>query len=727
MGKLLKWTAAFFLMITLAVGTLLWWFDANFYKEQIARLVEEKTGRRLTIQGDLSLTLFPNLGIRIGQMSLANGAGFATEPFAQLTTAHLQVALQPLLKRHLQVQTLTIEGLQLHLEKNAAGQYNWHDLSHTSPTAGNRQSSAGQSEAGTTSPAATSSSSFITRSAIEELQIRDARIAWRDASRQSSQTVLIPILATGQWQAEQPLPIQLQLRLEADDQTINGLELDLKGALLWQGQERTARMTPLRFTLSKPLKEAAAGTIRLESHMNLLVDWQQERLLIDNWQMNGQGLSLSGRLEGKQLFSAPMFSGLLTLHPFSPRQVLPQWGLLLPATRDPQVFDKLEAHLPYTWQDKRLTLSDLRFMLDDSSGKGSLQLELAAQPVVRWQGELDKLNLDRYQLAASETPPQQKATASHVPPSGQAEAGKQSQPSKPAWQSVDGSGTLRIGTLQAAGLQLQEVNLTLQAAHGRLQLAPVQAKLYQGTLQMEGGADWRATEPQWRLDGRLAGVELGTLLQDLQGEASLSGLTNASARLTTQGTESALLKKHLQGEAQVTIKEGRMQGFDLEQILQNAQRSLQGEPASQAEGGPATRFSSLSGSATIHNGQVENRDLHMLSPLLQLRGAGKVDLPAERLDYHLYVTPNKALSEQGRTWRELAGVTIPVQAVGPWRQPTWKVDLKTLLEQEAAQKAKEKLADKLQDKASEALKKKGLDHLLPGDAGKRLLNLLPIR
>ena len=51
-----------------------------------------------------------------------------------------------------------------------------------------------------------------------------------------------------------------------------------------------------------------------------------------------------------------------------------------------------------------------------------------------------------------------------------------------------------------------------------------------------------------------------------------------------------------------------------------------------------TEFSEMGGSLVFTNGVGINSDLVVKSPMLRLEGAGKLDLPKERLDYQATVT-----------------------------------------------------------------------------------------
>ncbi len=62
------------LVVALAIAIPLL-FDLNDHKDRIAAEVHDATGRELTIDGDLDLTIFPWLGVRTGAMSVAHPEG----------------------------------------------------------------------------------------------------------------------------------------------------------------------------------------------------------------------------------------------------------------------------------------------------------------------------------------------------------------------------------------------------------------------------------------------------------------------------------------------------------------------------------------------------------------------------------------------------------------------------------------------------------------------------
>ncbi len=90
--------------------------DPNDFKDEIAQVVESKTGRGLAIEGDLGLSVFPWLGLEIGPTSLSNAPGFSEAPFAQMDAVEVRVKLMPLLRKELEMDTVLLKGLRLSLE-----------------------------------------------------------------------------------------------------------------------------------------------------------------------------------------------------------------------------------------------------------------------------------------------------------------------------------------------------------------------------------------------------------------------------------------------------------------------------------------------------------------------------------------------------------------------------------------------------------------------------------
>lgn len=165
--KIVGVTVASFLGVILAaLVALRLLVDPNHYKGRIERSVRDATGRELTLQGPIKLSVFPRIAFELGPASLGNAQSFGPEPFAFLRHAALAVKLLPLLHRHVEFRSIELDGLELHLARNARGEGNW------------QLADAQRGGAATSRPAAPPGG--LRLPAIAALSIRDARVTYQN-------------------------------------------------------------------------------------------------------------------------------------------------------------------------------------------------------------------------------------------------------------------------------------------------------------------------------------------------------------------------------------------------------------------------------------------------------------------------------------------------------------------------------------------------------------------
>ena len=101
-------------------------FDPNDYKPQIVQLVKERTGRTLTISGDIRLKIFPKIGAAVGKTTLSERN--SEKVFAGVDEAQVYVALIPLFSRQMVVDQVRLDGLRVDLVRHKDGTSNFSDL-----------------------------------------------------------------------------------------------------------------------------------------------------------------------------------------------------------------------------------------------------------------------------------------------------------------------------------------------------------------------------------------------------------------------------------------------------------------------------------------------------------------------------------------------------------------------------------------------------------------------
>ncbi len=144
MNKFVKIIALAFLIligvIALGLVALVTLVDPNSYKPIIIKAVNDSTGRKLSLDGDITWKLWPNIGLRIEKVSLSNPSDFATPNLISLNYADVSVQLLPLLHHSIIINSITLDGLNLDLIKNGSLN-NWTFKSNTPQNLNTNESS----------------------------------------------------------------------------------------------------------------------------------------------------------------------------------------------------------------------------------------------------------------------------------------------------------------------------------------------------------------------------------------------------------------------------------------------------------------------------------------------------------------------------------------------------------------------------------------------------------
>jgi AsmA protein len=350
---------------------------------------------------------------------------------------------------------------------------------------------------------------------------------------------------------------------------------------------------------------------------------------------------------------------------------------------------------------------DVTAKLDESTIKAKFT---AAEPY-NFDASIDKINFDRY-LGAAEREPQAKPEGKRAKQEKETDAPVDLS----ALKGIHAKGRLQVGQLEVRGLKLSELSAQVDAANGRVAVAPHSAKGYEGTIAGELTVD--ANRNQVALKETLKGISIGPILRDFADQDRLEGKGDIALDVRTAGATVNAMKRELDGSAKVLLRDGAIKGINLGEIIRKAQSMLGGGSSSAAQGqsagdGQKTDFSELSASFDIKNGVAHNEDLEAKSPLFRLGGAGDINIAKSSLDYLAKASVVATSRGQGGKEREdLAGLTIPVRLTGPFDDLSYKVDTRGLardaLKSKAGGKIKERLEgnrDKLEDRVKDLLKR----------------------
>ncbi|MBS1173834.1 MAG: hypothetical protein H6R12_2664, partial [Proteobacteria bacterium] len=128
--KILKYVAFILggMVALLAAGAILLiaTFDANRVKGELTRVVKETKNRTLAIEGDLALSFWPGIGVRLGRTRLSERE--SDKEFAALEGVRVSVAVMPLLSKQLVVDAIQLDGVKATLIRGKDGKFNFDDL-----------------------------------------------------------------------------------------------------------------------------------------------------------------------------------------------------------------------------------------------------------------------------------------------------------------------------------------------------------------------------------------------------------------------------------------------------------------------------------------------------------------------------------------------------------------------------------------------------------------------
>ena len=130
MNKLIKYTlygiVGIIVLVLMVAGYFAATFNPNDYKDEIIKLVKDKKERNLHIDGDIKLTYWPKIGADLGKLSLSEHQ--SDKEFASVNSVKVSLAVMPLFKKELVVDTVYVDGAKVNVVKNKSGKFNFDDL-----------------------------------------------------------------------------------------------------------------------------------------------------------------------------------------------------------------------------------------------------------------------------------------------------------------------------------------------------------------------------------------------------------------------------------------------------------------------------------------------------------------------------------------------------------------------------------------------------------------------
>lgn len=644
--------------------------DPNDYKQLIVEEVHKATGRELTIGGDIELSFFPWLGLRLGATELSNASGFGETPFARLQEAQVRVALLPLLKGEVRADTLKFKGLKVNLSKNQQGVSNWDDLVAKGEPQAEPQKSPSPEE---DKPALAL--------AIGGIDIQQAALHWQDAQSGTDVEISPFNLQTGALSIGKPFDLKLNLQAVNKAPQVTAT-INLQGLVTLNPEQQRYQIKDLKLDLEALGDTLPGGKLRVAVKTDIEADLQNQTASIAPLSIEALSIKLDGEVKATQLLETAQINGHINSEPFSLRKLFEALGQQPPPTSDPKVLSHSSLGIVFSANPDQATLSQLKLALDDTQITGKAGIKSFQKPHIDFDISVDDIDVDRYLPPQPAKPKQEPADTKPAP---QPSTDDRIALPMETLRELDMTGQLRISKLKAANLRMSELQATLTAKNGLVELKPVKISLYKGHVESGVKIDARKDTPGFGVSTHLKNVAMGDLMHDLQQDkAYIKGTGNLSLDLNTQGNHISTLKKKLGGTLNLAITDGALRDRKLAAKLEAVIAFLKGRKPAQA--GEEIIFEKLTGSAKVNDGVLRNDDLNLITALILAKGQGKVNLGNDTIDYRLSV----ALAGKDKNKKRFF---VPITLKGPFTDLDYGLDL----DQAAKQRLKEEIDEKKQE------------------------------
>ncbi|MEO1037554.1 MAG: AsmA family protein [Pseudomonadota bacterium] len=718
------------LAITIAVAT----FDPNDYKADIEQAVKENTGREFSIEGELSLSVFPWLAVELPKVTLANREGFGDAPMFNVNSASLALKIMPLFAGTLEVGEIQIDGAEINLEIKPDGTNNWDDMIAA------MEAAAADEPDGVDVDVTFEDDSVPTRDGevgsfqVAGVQITNTAIRYIDAPGEASFILEDFRFVTGAIKSGADVSLDGGFRFATEPAALAGaIEFDGKVLSLGQNDRVSIEDLGIRGELSGddvgnvPVSFAAA---RID------VGTLDGTLALDELSAQFAELVVKGSITGKNLDTDPELAGSIEVPNFSARELMQALEIPPPEMASATALSKVGVKAAFAMTPDVITLSDARIVLDDTTFNGRFAIRSGARSAYEFELAGDQIVVDDY-LAP--------ATDDGGDASGEASVDDTEIPVE-LLREMDAKGSITLQRAELSGMAFTDIEFGLNLAGGALRLHPLKAGLFDGSYAGDIRIDASADTPRLSLNEAVTGVQLEPLFRTMFETENLSGTIEGRFQLAGNGTNLGAIRQTLGGDIAFSLADGALEGTDLWYQIRRAKALFDQEAPPAPPANPRTPFSEINATAKVAGGVLTNDDFSAVLPFLQLTGAGKLNLVASTVDYRMDARVLERPDFIDATAEELDQYTeavIPIKISGSLAEPSIAPDIAGLAKarvQQEIDKKKDELRDKLLDKlgidntaaandpnaAGETAAAEDLDaeDLLKQKAGEALLDLL---
>jgi len=690
--------AALVVLLAATVFVVTQVIDPNDFKPQIREQAMSQANLDLEIPGDLAWQFWPSLGVSLGRTE-ARIAG-EEELFAGINSASVGVAVWPLLFGQVEMDGVTLDGLEVNLVETADGA-NWEKIGP--------QDGAGEDTAATEEEQPGESGGMDIPLTIPSVAITDGKIRYQNTTDGTDIRVEHFNFNAQDVSLEEPFPMQMSLRYQ--DQSDMRVDLNLETTLAADLDNNHFVLDPM--TLDADIAGMTTNPVSVHLEQKLDVNLDEDRAQVTDLLLEAAGTRTTGNATVTGLTGEMKVAGQINTEPFDANKALEAIGEEPIATRDDNALSKVALSATLDGPANSVMVNPLKVTLDSSTLSGTAGLENLETGKIVFDLNLDKITLDGYLPPESDEPESGDPSGAGGGTGGK--EGGTTQLSEAELIPVESlrplllDGSLKIGELNYDTIKASNIVFAVSAKDGVLRLTKASGDTLQGNFSANGRLDVSGNTPRITFSQKVNSMQLQPVVAMALDKDLAKGLFSMDLDFNASGNSEKALVNSAKGNASMNLADGTVRGLNLYGTLVGGVNDMLGRfqglsaliPNQQSGKLPAalsedTKIIDLTTKASL-NQQVANLDsLEAKLDKGTLSGNGWMNMLTQEFDLKIGMQS----PELGGS-KYLEDVTWPLRCQGSlagspakWCGPD-KEGFAKIAQQAATNAAKGKLKDKL--------------------------------
>ena len=544
--------AALVVLLAATVFVVTQVIDPNDFKPQIREQAMTQANLDLEIPGDLAWQFWPSLGVSLGRTE-ARIAG-EEELFAGINSASVGVAVWPLLFGQVEMDGVTLDGLEVNLVETADGA-NWEKIG---PQDGAEEETAPAEEE---QPG--ESGGMDIPLTIPSVAITDGKIRYRNTTDGTDIRVEHFNFNAQDVSLEEPFPMQMSLRYQ--DQSDMRVDLNLDTTLAADLDNNHFVLDPM--TLDADIAGMTTNPVSVHLEQKLDVNLDEDRAQVTDLLLEAAGTRTTGNATVTGLTGEMKVAGQIDTEPFDANAALEAIGEEPIETSDDSALSKVALSATLDGPANSVMVNPLKVTLDSSTLSGKAGLENLETGKIVFDLNLDKITLDGYLPPQSDE--EDSAAASGAGGGTGGKEGGTTQLSEAELIPVDSlrplllDGSLKIGELNYDTIQASNIVFNVDAKDGVLRLTKASGDTLQGGFNASGRLDVSGNTPRISFKQNVSSMQLQPVVAMALDKDLAKGIFSMDLDFSASGNSEKALVNSAKGNVSMNLADGTVRGLNL--------------------------------------------------------------------------------------------------------------------------------------------------------------------